>query len=144
MSAVWGRENRGKPSPRKICGASNPQPGDSVRQLSPLHQACPCSGFIVLIHNVQNRIIRQLNLFRCITKGTKHATKSPANGMVVRACQRRQVREQITLLVNFIINTLHISIDWRKRLPIQMAKKRGGGGTSKRGKVTDTFSWIGN
>ena len=36
-------KNRGKPSPRKICGeaASNPRPGDSVRQLSPLHQACP-------------------------------------------------------------------------------------------------------
>jgi len=29
--------------PRKICGevASNPRPGDSVRQLSPLLQACP-------------------------------------------------------------------------------------------------------
>ena len=35
--------NRDKPFPRKICGetASNPRPGDSVRQLSPLHQACP-------------------------------------------------------------------------------------------------------
>ena len=31
-------KNRGKPSPRKICGeaASNPRPGDSVRQLSHL------------------------------------------------------------------------------------------------------------
>jgi len=34
-------KNRGKPSPHKICGeaASNLRPGDSVRQLSPLHQA---------------------------------------------------------------------------------------------------------
>jgi len=36
-------KNRGKPSPRKIYGEAvlNPRPGDSVRQLSPLHQACP-------------------------------------------------------------------------------------------------------
>ena len=33
--------NRDKPFPHKICreAASNPRPGDSVRQLSPLHQA---------------------------------------------------------------------------------------------------------
>ena len=36
-------KNWGKPSTRKICGeaASNPWPSDSVRRLSPLHQACP-------------------------------------------------------------------------------------------------------
>ena len=38
--------------PRKICGeaASNPRPGDSVRQLSPLHQACPSCFSILDAH----------------------------------------------------------------------------------------------
>lgn len=42
--------NRGKPSTRK-CGkaASNLQPGDLVRQLSPLHQACPSKQYILMI-----------------------------------------------------------------------------------------------
>jgi len=56
MSGVWGTgegKNRGKPSPRKICGeaASNPRPGDSVRQLSPLHQACP-SSYVSHAYNI--------------------------------------------------------------------------------------------
>jgi hypothetical protein len=40
-----GREKPRQASPRKICGeaSSNPWPGDSVRQLSPLYQACPSS-----------------------------------------------------------------------------------------------------
>jgi len=43
MSGVWGREKPRQAFPPQICGeaASNPRPGDSVRQLSPLHQACP-------------------------------------------------------------------------------------------------------
>ena len=43
MSGVWGREKPRQAFPRKIYrdAASNPRPGDSVRQLSPLHQACP-------------------------------------------------------------------------------------------------------
>jgi len=43
MSGVWGREKPRQAFPLQICGeaASNPRPGDSVRQLSPLHQACP-------------------------------------------------------------------------------------------------------
>ena len=43
MSGVQGREKPRQAFPLKICGeaASNPRPGDSVRQLSPLHQACP-------------------------------------------------------------------------------------------------------
>jgi len=41
MSGVWGREKPRQAFPPQICGeaASNPRPGDSVRQLSPLHQA---------------------------------------------------------------------------------------------------------
>jgi len=43
MSEVRGREKLRQAFPRKICGeaVSNPRPGDSVRQLSPIHQACP-------------------------------------------------------------------------------------------------------
>jgi len=43
MSAVWGREKPKQAFPPQICreAALNPRPGDSVRQLSPLHQAYP-------------------------------------------------------------------------------------------------------
>ena len=42
MSGVWGREKPRQASPKIYEeAASNPRPGDSVRQLSPLHQACP-------------------------------------------------------------------------------------------------------
>jgi len=45
MSGVWGREKPRQAFPPQICreAASNPRPGDSVRQLSPLHQVCPSS-----------------------------------------------------------------------------------------------------
>jgi len=47
MSGVWERKKPRQAFPRTICGeaASNPRPGDSVRQLSPLHQACPSNEF---------------------------------------------------------------------------------------------------
>ena len=41
MSGVWGREKPRQASPKIYEeAASNPRPGDLVRQLSPLHQPC--------------------------------------------------------------------------------------------------------
>jgi len=50
MSGVWGREKPRQAFSRKICEEtdSNPRPSDSVKQLSPLHQACPSH---VILHN---------------------------------------------------------------------------------------------
>ena len=63
MSGVWGREKLRQAFPPQICreAASNPRPGDSVRQLSPLHQACPSQFIQLASYTIYQVIFAQLN-----------------------------------------------------------------------------------